>query len=124
MHENCGLTVTPSNKAMLAGILKEYLVARKSFFERLLCWVRIHNKRNYEKISFCASCFKLLDGAESDLRSALDAAKFQLEKSTILAANSHAGTFAYEDNCNSIRVEDILTVEMLCLVLKKLKEKK
>ncbi len=116
------ITVTPKNEPIVAEILKEKM-SSPSLLNKILCWLKFHEERKFEKITFCASCFALLDGDEKDLQSGICTAEFQVEKSTILAKQASTGTFAYEDNCESIRLEDVITLEMLRLVLAKLKTK-
>lgn len=122
MRGTPGFSVTPRNEPLVAQVSRERLQS-PSILSRILCRIGFHERRNFENLAFCASCFILLCGDEKDLRSALCAAEFQVEKSTILAAQAHTGTFAYEDNCESIRLEDVLTLELLRLVLEKLKIK-
>lgn len=122
MRGTPGFSVTPRNEPLVAEVLRERLLS-PSTLNRILCRIGFHERRDFENLTFCASCFVLLCGDEKDLRSALCTAEFQVEKSTILAAQAHTGTFAYEDNCESIRLEDVLTLELLRLVLEKLKIK-
>lgn len=122
MCATSSFSVTPRNEPLVAEILRERLRAA-SIPSRIFCLIGFHEKRNFENISFCTSCFSLFSGDEKDLHSALFTAEFHVEKSTIFATQSSTGTFAYEDNCENIRLEDVLTLEILRLVSEKFKNK-
>ena len=115
MSEIFSITVTPNNQPILAEVLRDRF-QKRSLLDRTCCRCGFHNKREYEGIIFCSSCFLLISGDELKLQMAIETAKFQVERSTFLLANSHNQTFAYEDNCESMRLEDVMTLELLRLV--------
>lgn len=120
MSATSPLTITPSNQPMLSEILRGKL-KKRSLINRLCCRLGVHDKREYQKITFCSSCFLLISGDEAELQVAIGTARFQVERSTFLLANSRNKTFAYEDNCESMRLEDVMTLELLLIVRENLK---
>ncbi len=120
MSGTSSITITPNNQLILAEVLREKF-SKRPLLDRLFCRCGFHRKREYENISFCSSCFLLMSGGKADLQQAIETAKFQVEKSTFLLANSHDKTFAYEDHCESMRLEDVMTLELLRLVHDNLK---
>jgi hypothetical protein len=115
MSETSSVTVTPSNQALLAKILRNKF-QKRSLFNQACCHLGFHDEKRYECISFCSSCFLIISGDELKLQMAIETAKFQVTRSTFLLANAHNRTFAYEDNCESMRLEDVMTLELLLLV--------
>lgn len=120
MSEACSITITPSNQPILSEILRDKFLKR-SLIDRVCCRSGFHNRKEHEGILFCSSCFLLISGDELRLQAAIETAKFQVEKSSLLLAASYDKTFAYEDHCESMRLEDVMTLELLRLVRDNLK---
>ena len=113
------MTITVPDKKENVSILSEVLrdkFSKQPFIDRLCCRFNFHNRVEYENITFCGSCFQLLSGDEELLGEALAAARTNVEASNNALFYSSNQTFAYEDNCKSINVEDLLILEMLSLV--------